>query len=302
MGILKTLDGSRLIYLKPVHVFGRDPNVADYILTSDACSRMHCVIRWQGDHWVLTDESRNGCFVNGKQIETGSSVALREGDTLTVADDGDSQWVLFNGDCSLPVLVQLDASAYLELHPLNILPSEQQPECQIFKSGYGWVFETDKNSHPISEGSQVVINDKRWVFYPNHLLDETELRENAKSKTLTLEFDVSRNEEHVQLILGNGTEIFNLGHKSHHYLLLEMARYQLQDDIDNEKEKGWITNDLLLHDLKIDINNLNIQIYRARKSLRKFSEQLSQNLIERRRGELRLRPCNIIINQEGTYL
>lgn len=297
MGILQTTDGSSLIYLKPVHVFGRDPNVADYILTNHICSRLHCVVRWQNGHWVLNDESKNGCFINGKRTERGTSVRLQKGDTFSVSHSDDPLWVLNNDECSRPVLVQLEGASFIELQNLNILPSEKQPECQIFKKGQEWIFETEQDAHPVLEGSQVVIDGHRWTFYPNQLLDETEYRDRSNQQALCLEFNVSRNEEHVQLTLDSGKQIFDLGHKTYHYLLLEMARYQLQDEIENENEKGWIANDLLLHNLKIDINHLNIQIYRARKSIRKFSNQLSQSLIERRRGEIRLLPCNIIINQ-----
>ena len=55
----------------------------------------------------------------------------------------------------------------------------------------------------------------------------------------------------------------------------------------------------LLLNLKIDVSHLNIQIYRARKSISKFSKSLSESLIERRRGEIRLKPCNIVINKDA---
>jgi hypothetical protein len=298
MGILKTPDNSRLIYLKPVHVFGRDPSVADYILSSHSCSRMHCVVKWHYDHWVLVDESKNGCFINGELADKGAIIRLFKGDTLSVAGDEDPQWTLVDENCSKPALVQLDASECRELNALNILPSEAQPECQIFKGGKGWVFETDQDTHPISEGSQIVIGGKRWIFYPNQLLDKIEFRERSHTQTLTLEFSVSRNEEHVQLSVNIGGKIFDLGNKTYHYLLLEMARYPLEDDVDNIKEQGWITNDLLLLNLKIDVNHLNVQIYRATRSINKFSKRLSESLIERRRGEIRLKPCNILINKD----
>lgn len=297
MGVLKTVNGSQVIYLKPVHVFGRDPNVADYLLTNQSCSRMHCVIRWQGNHWGLVDESTNGCLVNGELVEKGLSVRLFKGDTVTIAGDETSKWRMYDEAPAKPVLVRLDGGDFIELTNLNILPSEKQPECQIFNSADAWVYESNQDSHLISEGSQVDISGQRWVFYPNQNLDKTVFKERAISDDLAADFSVSRSEEHVHISVFFGGRSYDLGHKTYHYLLLEMARYQLEDDIDNIKEKGWINNDLLLHNLKIDVNHLNIQIYRTRKAVSKISKRLSETFIERRRGEIRLKPCKITINQ-----
>jgi hypothetical protein len=298
MGILKSLHSQSTIYLKPVHIFGRDPNIADFILKKDSFSRMHCVIRWQNGLWFLTDESKNGCFINGDRIEQGRSMRLNKGDVFSVGSEREDQWVLTDDDRPKPALVSLESNDHIELQTLNMLPDEKQPECQILQKGQDWFYEKDHESIPINEGFQIKLNNQHWTFYPNHLLDETEFRGRVGEQTPSLSFHVSRNEEHVQLVFEFNGGVFDLGNKTHHYLLLEMARHLLADETDAEKERGWMSNELLLHNMKIDINHLNIQIYRARKDIRKCSHYWGQSLIERRRGEIRLFPCNVTINTE----
>ncbi len=288
-----------LICLKPVHIFGRDPNIADFVLKKDSFSRMHCVFRWQNGSWFLTDESKNGCYINGDRIEQGRSMRLNKGDVFSIGNEREDQWVLTNDERPKPVLVSSDNDDYMELQTLNILPNEKQPECQILQKGQEWIFEKEHDFFPIAEGFQFSLNNNSWTFYPNHLLDETEFRGRVGEKPPNLTFNVSRNEEHIQLIFEFTVGVFDLGHKTHHYLLLEMARHLLDDPTETEKERGWMNNDLLLHNLKIDINHLNIQIYRARKDIRKCSHYWGQSLIERRRGEIRLFPCNVVINTES---
>lgn len=297
MAYIKSLNAEEFVYLKPVHIFGRDPSSADYVLKSDSCSRMHSVVRWQNGLWMLTDESRNGCFVNGKRIEKGRGISLNRGDIISFTSDGKEQWQFENEQKPNPVLISEDNSDFIELQTLNILPNERESECQILKQGDEWAYESGEDSHLIEDGFRLQMGGKTWSFHPNELVQETKFYDNTlTAKPPKLTFNVSRNEEHVQLIFHCEGKSFDLGHKTHHYLLLEMARHQLQDDAENEAELGWMSNDLLLHNLRIDLNHLNIQIFRAREAIRKCSRNWGQQLIDRRRGEIRLHPCELEIN------
>ncbi len=299
MAILNLLDSDSLIYLKPVHIFGRDPSVADTILDNDSCSRMHCVIRWQAGMWFITDESRNGCYVNGERIAKGSGVHLAVNDIITIGKNDDVKWIMKDEKEPKPILLAQDKTSYLELSDLNILPNEAHPECQILKQGESWVFEHNDETQTIKENFECYIDGKSWIFFPNDLIQETKFYDKISDEKPKLNFHVSRNEEHIQLTVELGGKCFDLGHKTHHYLLLEMARHQLDDSTTSAKERGWMSNELLLNNMKIDINHLNIQIYRARATLRKCSAHWGQQLIERRRGEIRLYPCAIDTDKDG---
>ena len=297
MGVLTSLRSSELIYLKPAHVFGRDPNIADSLLQDKMCSRTHFVIRWQGGGWVLLDESKNGCFINGVKTSKGQFVALNKKDIISASHKDDAQWQFSCDNKPKPVLVTPGNNAYIELDAINLLPDKDHPECQILQQGQQWYLEKGHDRYELNEGSHFSIQGQPWIFYPNSLVEETVYQPINNNDNTSLIFNVNRSEEHIQLILDNGHSHIDLGVRTHHYLLLEMARYALEDNIANLSEKGWMSNDLLLNNLRIDVNNLNIQIYRARKALSKHSFYWGQNLIERRRGEMRLHPCHIEINK-----
>ncbi len=297
MAILKALNTDHSIYLKPTHIFGRDPSVADTVLNCDSCSRMHCVIRWQNGLWFITDESRNGCHINGERIEKGKGVSLSSGDTIAIGKNKDARWVLEKDNAPQPVLISEQDGQFIELQSLNILPNEASPECQILKNAEEWIYESGHDYQNISENFKCTISGKEWTFFPNHLVQETKFYEKVSEVPPKLTFNVSRNEEHVHVIFEVEGKTYDLGHKTHHYLLLEMARHQKNDNAQDQKDLGWMSNDLLLNNMRIDINHLNIQIYRAREAIRKCSSHWGQHLVERRRGEIRLHPCDIQIHE-----
>ena len=287
MAILKVLNGSSFVCLKPVHIFGRDPNVADTLLTTQSCSRLHCVFRWQGGQWFVTDESKNGCFINARRIEKGESVRLNKGDRFATSAEVDDHWVFTDDSSPKPVIVNQSGTQVVELMPLNILPNDESPECQILQQGPKWFFEKGQDRHEITEGDQFEMLEEWWSFYPNAVIQETEIFGERQQNIPELIFKVSQDEEHVELTLKVGEKSFSLGHKNHHYLLLELARHALDTTSPNNDEWAWMSIDLLLRNLRIEINYMNIMIYRARAAIRKCSSYWGEHLIERRRGELR---------------
>jgi hypothetical protein len=71
-----------------VGALGPPDGECDIVIYDAKCkiSRLHCVIMRHGWHLYLTDESTNGTWVNDTEVEKGSSVRLRKGDQITLAD------------------------------------------------------------------------------------------------------------------------------------------------------------------------------------------------------------------------
>ncbi|GLS25287.1 FHA domain-containing protein [Marinibactrum halimedae] len=293
MAILRSTDSSSFIYLKPAHIFGRDPNTADQLLFDTACSRLHCVIRWQGNCWVLTDESRNGCYINGTPTKRGQTVRLKLGDIFAPSKSSQPQWQLEDDSEPTPVIITTCGSRLIKLSSFNLLPNEHTPICQLTQKNHQWYFEQGHDSVEISEGFIFDMAGQHWRFYPNYVVQETEVFED--NSTPMLIFDVSQNQEHIGLSMNIDGRNIEFGYKAHHQFLLEMAKHKLE--FNSEKDAGWMSNDLLMHNLGIDINYLNIQIYRIRDAIKKYSPYWAQHLIERRRGEVRLSGCEIKIHQ-----
>ncbi len=299
MALLRSLHTNTLVYIKPVHVFGRDPSASDIVLTHHSCSRMHGVIKWENGLWFLNDESRNGCIVNGEKLGKGKRICLEKGFHIVMAEAADHQWVVESLGEPKPVLIREDGSRFVELENNNILPNQEAPECQVVLQDQAWTLESGHELVPLKDGDSIKIAGALWRFHPNQLVEETRFHEPMAAAQPELEFFVSRNQEHVQLIFRDGNSSFDLGLKTHNYLLLEMARTYQADDGASEKDRGWMSNMLLLHNMNIDINHLNIQIYRAREAIRKCSAHWGQHLIERRRGEIRLHPSLIRIHDDS---
>jgi hypothetical protein len=123
----------------------------------------------------------------------------------------------------------------------------------------------------------------------------TEARAHSLQKLVDIEFvfSLSLDEETTQLELHQPKQkqTIDLGVRSHHYLLLQLARHRA-DDITrglDSKSQGWIYADHLAAELGLDITHMNIQIFRARKQ---FADNLPEtvdheSLLERRGGKIR---------------
>ena len=75
--------------LKPGSVYGRDPKRADEVIDDEKVSGLHARIKLQEDRFEIFDlGSQNGTFVNGKRIESVTSLEqddqIRIGDTVFV--------------------------------------------------------------------------------------------------------------------------------------------------------------------------------------------------------------------------
>lgn len=103
----------------------------------------------------------------------------------------------------------------------------------------------------------------------------------------------SRHEEFIaaSLRLSQGQTI-NLGARSHHQMLLELARIRLRDRAAGVPlaEEGWIHRDELTTRLGVDEAYVNVMVHRVRHQLRKTGVSAAGDIVERRRGigELRL--------------
>jgi hypothetical protein len=109
---------------------------------------------------------------------------------------------------------------------------------------------------------------------------------------LQLRFHVSSDEEHTTLQVARWPESVDLGERSHHYVLLTLARKRVSDAHAglSEDAQGWFTCAELAKLLKIDPQHLNVQVFRIRMQLMSAlpSAPVLEKIVQRRRGALRL--------------
>jgi len=293
------------INLQPHHIFGRHRSSSSTVLSTLDASRIHAVIIWDGEHWLVLDTSTNGTFINGVRIQKESRRRLEKSDRIHFGSDKTNTWFLLDTTPPQSMLEPVTPGLpNIVLKGIVALPSEETPEVLLYMSPQGqWLCESAAGISVLQSGDCVGTHDNVWRFIEAKPCLETQvLEENRLDPLLNIKFnfDVSQNEEHVFLKLKVDHQEFDLGQRNHHYLLLLLARQRMNDKAAglNISEQGWVDKDLLSQMLKLNENHINIQIHRLRKQM---IDTLPKSLtppqaIERRAGEIRFVCDTVQIN------
>ena len=309
MGLLKCVKTGDTCALEPEHLVGRSPR-ANLQLNASYVSAQHAAIRWLGDAWEVKDlGSRNGTLLDGKPIGAGLTVELRAGATLAFGR-AEQEWLLVDDSAPLPILISEDEPGTTVAVDSEVvaLPSQDDPWATVFRRNDGlWHLEKEEVVTPLVAGQTFEVRGQRWRFScPSRIADTStvdfpELIARRMS-ALRLLLRVSSNEEHVELYARRGVEDVDLGSRSHHYLLLHLARQRLDDLRQGvvDGEAGWVYRDALLSALKIDREYLNISIFRIRKQFEGAGFHDAVNIVERRPDTQQLRIGTPLIDIEPT--
>jgi len=293
------------IYLKPVHSFGRDHASVDSPIKNTFASRLQCIIRFKNGAWYIEDKSKNGTIING-YVTRETERIFNLNDTFCVVNDESQTWTLDNEDAPAPILLNAVSGEFIVLSPVNLLPNEKSPDLSIHYDGEEWRKEQGGEVMILESGDTVVLGKEAWRFYANDLVLETQTQKLAhnqdQAKSKKLEIYVSLNEENVRLVIHEKDAKMDFGYKAHHEFLLRLARQCIIDSEQNvpSSEHGWVATDVMLDEFSITENHLNTLIYRLRKSVNEKSLSLPQ--IERRSGELRLFPSELVLHKGGECL
>jgi len=296
MAILRNLHCNSSIQLNAHHLFGRKFAAVDSCLKAPDISQVHAAVRWNGFEWYLEDLSRNGTWLNHQKLIRNKHYALQNDAVIQFGREPHSIWQIQDLAAPSAKLILLeDFSDEIDLSHGAILPNESAPEISIYRNSQRiWVYETSDNEQLLEDGQIITVAGQRWRFHSDRPSLAT--RDNSSNQapdannTIAI-FRVSQNEEHVSLQLSNGTDELDLGERTHHYLLLTLARKRLEDiraGVDSDSQ-GWIDMDTLTRMLGIDESHANIQVYRARRQIMKHSspQALDISVVERRSGCLR---------------
>jgi hypothetical protein len=145
---------------------------------------------------------------------------------------------------------------------------------------------------PIEHRSVIEVEGARWRFSCPEAVRSTSTADAYRQPDpLVLEFAVSRDEEHVELRARCGERTFDLGSRTHNYLLLTLARQRLADAASGlpDTSCGWTYQDELLQGLDMSQTQLNIDVFRIRKHFARAGLQEHANVVERRPQSRQLR-------------
>jgi hypothetical protein len=289
------------------HLVGRSPT-CQLRLTTPSVSGVHAELSWNGSSWHVQDlGSRNGTFVNGRKLGPGEQATLAGGAKLTF---GVPEHCFELIDASGPCLSATADNGEVVLGSDGILslPTVDRCELSIFYSPTeaGWVAESETETRLIEDQGLVVVDGLPWrVTLPAEAAETREATSHAHEEPglgdIQLVFFVSRDGEHVsvQLVDGRGARV--LEDRSHHMLLLTLARTRLTDAAQPHlpaSEHGWMYRDELERVLDVDGQLLNLWVHRARRQLAELGVRGAGGLVERRSQvqQLRIGVAELVIN------
>ena len=307
MGIFTCMKDDTSFNLYSYHTLGRNKINHTSIEFSDV-SKLHAVISWENEEWVLKDQSKNGTLVDTKLIQH-SSIKLNVGTVIQFGQSEGAKWKIVN----------LDPPASFFIRKGQILDNFNLPKWYetfpegLFSFFYSaenkWFIDREDENEELVDGETYLLNDEEWIFVQNESLEET-IDVRAEIKDVYFKFLLSQDLEDVHLKIILNDLIMDFKVRIHHHLLLILAREKQQDleeKIDHSLA-GWLTVDYVVNQLKKELVNpeidqyfLNVQIHRIRTQLVKHTPYgyLLSDLIERKKGKLRFAYSNFSIEIPG---
>jgi hypothetical protein len=254
-------------------------------------SGFHAELIWDGRRWMVQDlGSRNGTAVGTHTLAAGEQVELRRDAELILA--GRRCFRLIDDSAPHLVATAADGEARVAEDELLSLPSDDAPELTIYRDlDSSWVVESSTGVSPAREGETLFAGGRPWrLTLPTSLPDTREVDNELRLHALGFRFFVSRDQEHVELVLEHECGRIELEARAHLALLLLLARTRL-DEADElpESERGWVQRDALPKMLGVEPHMTNLWISRARKQLASHGIRDAAALFERRASATQLR-------------
>ena len=320
MATLRLHGSSDLIYLREYHTIGRRRHEVDTILDHAFVSKLHAVIEWKVDSWVITDMSSNGTWLNGNRLKTYTPQRLEKADSIEIASHQETKFEVLDLSPPFDMIYRVDNMIETRLLDENqLLPSESQPILELYKcpERLDWFAQrlgSDSNVNtelgPFEHGSQIQCGEHTWAFFIVNEEAQTEAIESGAKTVAEVEFrfDISQNEENTSLTLIHNGREQSLSERSHHYLLAHLVRWKAnQQNSQSDSQQvtsdsfGWLDCQTLAKELGVDETHLNILVFRARQQITKalVGYSGSSSLFERRRGAIRAGISNFSVYKEG---
>ncbi len=285
MGLMRIEASGAHVTLTARHTLGRSPACAS-VVPDPRVSSEHAVLAWRGDHWTLRDlGSRNGTWLEGQPVPAGVEVPVRQGMRLVLGDD--AGFVLDHDGAPVATARAIDAEVVVvSSGDVLLLPDDLAPLAAVFQTADGaWVLEDD-SPRPVADLDLVLIGGARWRLYLPTVIAPTV----ATQPPIALTFDVSPDEEHVTVHVAHGGRTTTLPPRSHHYLLLTLARLRTSEVHLPPSERGWVTRHALARALRCDPATVNVQLHRLRQDLGRHEIVGATSLLESRArtGQVRI--------------
>jgi hypothetical protein len=289
MATLRSLTTTQSLVLEAAHTVGRSGH-SSLRIPASTVSNQHAVIRWTGECWEVKDlGSLNGTFLDGRRLKRGEESRLRPGAVLAFGPT-EQRWELTDDEPPEVMAIPLEGGPPVRpVDGLLAIPSADDPRITIYRADdQRWLMERESDAAPVplANGEIVEADGRRWrICIPDRVAPTAFNAEAVRSlKDATLRFVVSQDEESVRVFVVDEGETFDLGSRSHNYLLLTLARRRLADAAREhaEAECGWTYLDELVRDPSASETQLNIDVFRIRKHFAQLALADAATIVERR--------------------
>lgn len=257
-------------------------------LSGPAASSQHASLRWTGAYWEVRDlGSTNGTTVDGQALTPGEARRLRRGAELVFGDDAE-RWLLEDDTAPAPMAEPLgDGPRVLGHEGLLVLPTPESPVLTVYRDGLGqwWLEEGECAPRPVHDGEVLRANEALWQLCLPHEVEGTpRIDPGPTLASVGFCFVVSPDEETVELELEYRGRRQRIDAREHGYVLLTLARARSEESQSSPGERGWLDRDQLLDMLRMDVNMLDVAVYRARRQLAALGVVDAHRVVEVRRG------------------
>jgi hypothetical protein len=296
MGALVEQATGTIHVLEAHHLIGRSPRCS-LRLPEASVSGEHASLRWTGRAWVVKDlGSRFGTFLNAAPLPPGVPTALEKGAHLAFGREK-HVWVLVEDDPPVLMVVPEEGGPpLLSSDGMIAIPCPDNPIALVFQAKDGrWMLEHAGLVEPIEDHGRFAAASRHWRLCNASPLQLTsrvgDARETMSLDEAGLLFRVPRNEEYVELSARWRDRLVPLGTRSHHYLLLNLARIRLRHDAAGEPpaRAGWVDQEELCTLLRSPPEKLNLDIFRARRQFAAEGFLPATAIVERRPAARELR-------------
>lgn len=295
MGWLRHEKAGKQVPLEPVHLVGRTERCA-LVLQDSRVSHEHASFRWDGDTWTIKDlGSLNRTFVNGEVLVPGEVRILRAGARVSFGTE-DETWILASGEPPAVMAVPvLGGPAVVEQGGLLALPSAEHPALTLFRAEDGGWFKDDEVSvEPISDQMIFQVGLERYRFCLPQVSAKTSPIRDLQGCCITdlsVDFLVSLDFEHIELVVRYGPIEVRLPARSHNEVLLLLARARREDVAAGlpAPNCGWVPQDQVAQMTGLDPEHLNVQIFRIRRQFAELGLLDPAQVVERRPRNRQLR-------------
>ena len=312
MAYIQFTDNDEIEHLHSPHLFGRNNPAANSSLNNDLISRKHASIEWHKNRWVLLDLSRNGSWVNGKQVKQHTAVELKVGDIVKLGNN--------NTEAPTFKVCQLDKPQNLVYRPhpsletivignSNLIPNPTTPDfglyyCNDRKNWFSEQFNIDVSANEYSEqgphkhGCEIQCSGNRWKLFILNGIDEKKSPNTTPNRHIDeVEFRIAynrKNDNTIVSLVNKETEI-ELKKQPYNQLLAHLINLQ------QVSSDGWVSLNELSNTTKKSIANINLNLFLFKHeiSLQLKDHQGISKIINRKPGSIQLGVNNYSIFRNG---